>query len=313
MIRAIFMGSPAFALLPLKSLVSNGYEIVAVYTQADKRGGRGQQPLPSPVKQYAVEHNLTVRQPTSFRDGKEVAFIARLQPDIIVVSAYGKILPDELLTIPKHRCINIHPSLLPQYRGPSPVAAAILKGDTTAGVTIMLIEKRVDSGPILSQEEAPVFDDDTTASLSGRLLTVGADLLVRTIPAWVSGQIQPVRQDDERASYTRMAVKADGKLNFNEPAVQLCRKIRAYYPWPGCYVDWKGKRLRIVKAVPIADQGTGRAGGVIALHNNEAAKIFVRTGDGLLGLVTLQPEGKREMAAADFIAGHRDFIGSVLT
>ena len=239
--KAVFMGSPIFAWHALQSLMSNQYDIIAVYTQPDKRTGRGQQLMPCPVKQFAVSHGLRVIQPETFKDVEEVSALKGLQPDIIVVAAYGQILPDSVLRIPKYNCINIHPSLLPKYRGPSPVAAAILNGDVVTGVTIMLIERKVDSGQILSQKEIPVNGDDTTESLSGRLAKLGAELLMETIPSWTAGKIQPRLQDESQASYTRMEAKEDGRLDWNLPAVQLWRRVKAFYPWPGCFTDWKGR------------------------------------------------------------------------
>jgi len=310
--KVVFMGSPAFALPALQALMVNKYDISAVYTQPDKKTGRGQQVTACPVKQFAAGAGMRVIQPESFRDTGEVELLAGLTPDIIIVAAYGQILPEAVLQIPQHKCINIHPSLLPGYRGPSPVAAAILNGDAQTGVTIMLIERKVDSGPIVAQVPVSIRDDDTTGSLTGRLAKTGAELMLDTLPAWVSGTIQPLIQDESRASYTRMGEKEDGELDWKWPAVQLWRKVRAFNPWPGCYVKWMGSRIKIVTAVPLADTEKGRAGQVIALPRGEVTRVAVRTGEGLLGLVTVQPEGKREMTAGDFTAGHRNFVGSVL-
>jgi methionyl-tRNA formyltransferase len=312
MVRAIFMGSPAFAVPALEALVAEKYYIAAVYTQPDKKGGRGQQLVACPVKAAAMRYDLKAVQPERINDASELEYISALNPDIIVVAAYGKILPDEILTMPRHRCINIHPSLLPKYRGPSPVAAAILNGDPTTGVTIMLVETKVDSGPILNQREEPVLAQDTTESLSDRLSRVGARLLVETIPGWVEGNIRPIKQDDSRAAYTRMITKEDGRLDWSEDAVQLWRKTRAYFPWPGCYFPWKGMRVKVSKAVPV-NAGARGPNGLVAELVDAPARLAVQTSDGLLGLLSLQPEGKREMPAADFLAGHRNFVGSLLT
>jgi methionyl-tRNA formyltransferase len=308
----VFMGSPVFALPALQSLMSNQYDIRAVYTQPDKRTGRGRQVIACPVKRFAVSQGIRVMQPESLRDPKEVELLAALKPDIIIVAAYGQILPAAVLELPRYKCINIHPSLLPRYRGPSPVAAPIVNGDPITGVTIMLIERKVDSGPILSQEEMTISDEDTTESLSERLAVMGARKLIETIPGWVEGNIEPGRQDDSCATYTRMEVKEDGLLDWKLPAVVLWRRVRAYQPWPGCYFDWKGGRLKVTKAIPLQDPEGGETGRVIALPRSAPARVAVRTADGLLGLVSVQPEGKREMPAADFSAGHRDFAGNLL-
>jgi methionyl-tRNA formyltransferase len=310
--KVIFMGSPAFAVPALQNLVSNVYDIAAVYTQPDKKTGRGQQLMSCPVKQYAESIGLNVLQPVSFKDPDVVAVLANMEPDIIIVAACGLILPDAVLQIPKYKCINIHPSLLPRYRGPSPIAAAILSGDAITGVTIMLIEKKVDSGPILSQRAIPIADEDTTETLSRKLAEMGAEMLTTTIPDWAEGKIQPRVQNEGLASYTRMETKEDGRLDWNLPAVQLWRRVRAYYPWPGCFTAWKSGRLKVLKAISLPDPGSGSPGQVMELGRTEPARVAVRTGDGLLGLITVQAEGKKEMAAADFIAGHRDFIGAVL-
>jgi methionyl-tRNA formyltransferase len=176
----------------------------------------------------------------------------------------------------------------------------------------MLIERKVDSGPILSQEELAVSDEDTTESLSERLAVIGARKLVETIPGWVEGKIEPRMQDDSRATYTRMETKEDGRLDWNLPAVDLWRRVRAYHPWPGCYFDWQGGRLRVTKAIPLPDPEGGERGRVVTLPRTAPARVAVKTAEGLLGLVIVQPEGKREMTAAEFSAGHRDFVGSVL-
>jgi methionyl-tRNA formyltransferase len=310
--KVVFMGSPAFALPALQALMLNQYDISAVYTQPDRKSGRGQQVTSCPVKQFASGAGIRVVQPLSFRDAWEVELLAGLKPDIIIVAAYGQILPEAVLNIPQHKCINIHPSLLPKYRGPSPVAAAILNGDAQTGVTIMLIEKKVDSGPIIAQTQVSIGDDDTTGSLTGRLAKTGAEILIATLPGWVSGTIQSLVQDESRATYTRMEKKEDGELDWKWPAVQLWRKVRAFDPWPGCYVKWNGSRIKIVEAVPLADTEKGSPGQVIALPRGEAIRVAVRTGEGLLGLVRVQPEGKCDMTAADFCVGHRGFVGSVL-
>jgi methionyl-tRNA formyltransferase len=310
--NTVFMGSPDFAVPALEKLIVHKYEIAAVYTQPDKPTGRGQQVAFSPVKMAALASGLNVFQPATFKDRVSVAQLAALQPDIIVIAAYGQILPDTVLAMPKYRCLNIHPSLLPKYRGPSPINAAILQGDKTAGVTIMLVEKKVDSGPILNQRELTVSDDDTGESLSHKLSLLGAEMLVDMIPDWISGKILPRAQDHSQASYTRMEARGDGKMDWNLTAEQLWRRVRAFQPWPGCYTSWNGALIKIKKVIPVQHEAGGKPGEVIALPKTSPARVAVRTGQGLLGLIVMQPEGKREMSAQEFAAGHRDFIGSVL-
>lgn len=310
--RIIFMGSSAFSLPSLQSLMSNKYDISTIYTQPDKKAGRGQRVTASPVKQYAISQGLKVMQPETFKDPQEVDKLRALAPDLIVVAAYGLILPDSVLNIPRYKCINVHPSLLPRYRGPSPVTAAILNGDKLTGVTVLLAETKVDSGPMLGRREMAVADDDTTGSLTEKLAWLGAETLLEVIPGWVGGKIQPVPQDESQASYTRMVKKDDGRLDWKLPAVNLWRMVRAYYPWPGCFTIWKNARLKIIRAIPLQGSEGGHIGEVIAVSQDNPAKIAVRTGEGLLGLLRVQPEGKKEMPAEGFIAGHHDFIGSIL-
>jgi methionyl-tRNA formyltransferase len=310
--NTVFMGSPDFAVPALEKLIVNKYEIAAVYTQPDKPTGRGQQVAFSPVKQAALACGLNVIQPVTFKETATLEQMAALQPDIIVIAAYGQILPDTVLALPRYRCLNIHPSLLPKYRGPSPVNAAILHGDRTTGVTIMLVEKKVDSGPILNQLELAVSDDDTGGSLSHRLSLLGAQMLVDTIPGWISGKTQPRAQDHSLASYTRREAKVDGKIDWNLTADQLWRRVRAFQPWPGCYTSWNEGLIKIKKVIPLPDDSGGKPGEVIALPKTSTARVAVRAGQGLLGLLLVQPEGKREMSALEFAAGHRDFVGSVL-
>jgi methionyl-tRNA formyltransferase len=311
--KTVFMGSPEFALPALQMLIKNKYDINAVYTQPDKRTGRGQRVLACPVKQYAVEHGLQVIQPDTLKDQEAISLLQALRPDILVVAAYGQILPDAVLQIPKYKCINIHPSLLPKYRGPSPITAAIINGDATTGVTIMLIEQKLDSGPILNQAEIPLDINDNADSLSKRLSIAGADLLVKTIPGWIEGEVVPRIQDEKQASYTKLVVKEDGKLDWKLPALHLWRKVRAYYPWPGCFTMWKGNRLKIVDAFPLDSINAGNLGLVVPLPQGSAAVAGINTSSGILGLLRVQPEGKREMSIDEFVSGHRDFIGSVLT
>jgi len=310
--KAVFMGSSAFALPALAALVSNQYEVIAAYTQPDKKAGRGQHIMSCPVKQYAVTQGLTVIQPENFREPDTVTKFEALKPDIVIIAAYGQILPEAILAVPVYKCINIHPSLLPRYRGPAPVAEAIRHGDAVTGVTIMLVEKKVDSGPILAQRQITIKEEDTTDILSQRLAELGAELLVETLPRWISGNIIPIVQDESKASYTRMALRGDGELDWKLPAIQLWRNVKAYHPWPGCFTIWKGKRLIITKVIPLPSPNEDPIGQVSTLGRAAPAILAVRTGDGLLGIICVQPEGKREMTAAEFIAGHHDFIGSIL-
>ncbi len=306
------MGTPRFAVPSLEALVTEGYDVVAVYTQPDKQAGRGQRPVSSPVKQLASSLGIEVVQPNTLKDTSVVGRLRGFQPDLVVVAAFGKILPNEVLAIPRFGCLNVHPSLLPRYRGPSPVVAAILSGDTVTGVTIILLDEGVDSGPILSQREVPILEDDTTESLTARLAQVGARLLVETIPLWVEGSIVPRAQDESGASYSSALDKGAGEIDWRLPAVELWRRIRAFHPWPGSYTWWRGKRLKVLKAVPLDIVSSAGVGEVVALPAGLPAAVGVVTGGGILGLISVQPEGKRQMSAEEFVRGHRDFVGSRL-
>ncbi len=306
------MGTPQFAVPSLQALVREGYEVVAVYTQPDKRAGRGQRPASSPVKQLASSLGMEVVQPDRLKDAAVVERLRGFRPDLIVVAAFGKILPPEVLTMPRFGCLNVHPSLLPRHRGPSPVAAAILSGDAVTGVTIMLLDEGVDSGPILSQREVPILEDDTRESLTARLAEAGAQLLIETIPLWIEGKIVPEAQDEGRASYSSALDRGAAEIDWRLPAVELWRRIRAFHPWPGSYTWWRGRRLKVLKAVPLDTDLSAGAGEVVALPQGSPAAVGVGTGGGILGLIVVQPEGKRQMSAEEFVRGHRDFIGSIL-
>ncbi len=306
------MGTPAFAVPSLRALVEEGYDVVAVYTQPDRKAGRGQRLTFSPVKEVALPLGLEVVQPESLKNAEVVKHLSGYAPEVIVIAAFGKILPAEVLALPKFGCVNVHPSLLPRHRGPSPVAAAILNGDETTGVTIMLLDEGVDSGPILSQREAPILEDDTTGSLTARLAEVGARLLIETLPLWVKGKIVPKPQDESQASYSSLVGKEAGKVDWQLPAVEIWRRVRAFEPSPGSYTWWKGKRLKLCKVVPLEVAIQAEPGEVVALPIGLPAVVGVGTGRGILGLISMHPEGKRRMPAEEFVRGQRDFVGSKL-
>jgi methionyl-tRNA formyltransferase len=310
--RIIFMGTPALSVPSLEALISGDYQVVAVYTQPDRRAGRGQQIMSSPVKQLALSRGLDVIQIEKFKVAGTVEKLAALSPDLIVVAAFGLLLPPEVLSLPKLGCLNVHPSLLPRHRGASPIAAAILQGDEKTGVTIMLLDTGMDTGPILNQREVPISDEDTTGSLGAKQAQVGAQLLVETLPLWIDGRIKPRPQDDSKASYSKMIKKEDGEIDWQLSTRELWRRARAFDPWPGCYARWLGKRMRLVKVLPLYNEKSDEPGRVIALPPPAPVTIGIQTGDGVLGLARVQLEGKRELSAEDFVRGQRDFIGSRL-
>jgi methionyl-tRNA formyltransferase len=310
--KIIFMGTPEFAVTSLEALIHGGYQVVAVYTQPDKRAGRGQQIISSPVKQLALSQGLDVVQIEKFKVAGTVEKLAALAPELIVVAAFGLLLPQEVLNLPKLGCLNVHPSLLPRHRGASPVAAAVLQGDEITGVTIMLLDAGMDTGSILDQREVPISDEDTTGSLGIKLAQAGAQLLMETLPLWIEGRIKPRPQDDNKASYSKMIKKEDGEIDWHLSAQGLWRRVRAFDPWPGCYARWQDKRLKLIKVLPLYGEKSNEPGKVVALPLPAPVTVGVETGDGVLGLVSIQLEGKRELSAEEFVRGQRDFIGSRL-
>jgi len=306
------MGTPEFAVPSLAALLRSSYQVVAAYTQPDKKAGRGQSVAFSLVKQLALSQGLEVVQPDSLKVAGTVEKLASFAPDLMVVAAFGQILPPEILALPKFGCLNVHPSLLPRYRGASPIATAILQGDEITGVTIMLLDVGLDSGPILSQREVSISADDTTGSLAVKLAQAGAQLLMETLPLWIDGRIQAQPQEESRASYSKVITKGDGEMDWRLPALDLWRRVRAFDPWPGCYAWWRGKRLKLGKVVPLYGEKSGEPGKVIALSPPAPATVGVETGDGVLGLLRVQLEGKHEMSAEEFVRGQREFIGSNL-
>ena len=311
-VRIVFMGTSEFGVAALEQLLRSEYDVAAVYTQPDKPAGRGRMPSPSPVKRAALEHGLEIRQPLTLRDPSEVELLGALEPDAIVVSAYGQLLPQRVLDIPEFGCLNIHPSLLPRYRGATPIASSILEGDDRTGVTIMLLDAGMDTGPTLSQLAVDVEPQDTTQSLSVKLAHAGARLLVETLPQWFGRALTPRPQEDSSASYTKTFAKEDGIIDWSRGATEIWRRVRAFQPWPGCYTWWNGKVLKILEAVPLADSHVLEPGRVVAMPAGQPTVVGVGTGDGTLGLVTIQLEGKRAVSAEEFQRGQREFIGSML-
>jgi methionyl-tRNA formyltransferase len=302
------MGVPDFAVPALARLADSGHDVVAVYTGLDRPSGRGRVTSESPVKRMAERMGLQVRQVENFKSADDVIGLARLEPDLVIVASFGVILPQSVLDIPKYGCINLHPSLLPRYRGPTPVPAAILAGDEVTGTSIMLIEKKIDSGPILAQREIVIEPSDTTGSLTEKAAHISADLLMETLPGWFARTIEPRTQRHEDATYTKIISKSDGEIDWKLTAVDLWRRVRAYYPWPVSYTSWNGKLMRILEAWP-QKGGPGEPGRALDLGSGA---VGVQAGDGILRLVKVQMEGKREMGAEEFVRGQRGFVGALL-
>jgi methionyl-tRNA formyltransferase len=264
------------------------------------------------LKRVALSNELRVLQPQSLKSPAAVEELSQLKPDVIIVAAYGKLLPQQVLDIPPLGCLNIHPSLLPKYRGPSPMATAILSGDDESGVTIMLMDAGLDTGPILAQRAITINAQDTTESLSAKLAQAGAELLGQTLPLWLEHSLKPQPQDEKKATYTKPISKGDGEIDWHLSAIELWRGVCAFHPWPGCYTRWRGKLLKLIEVVPLLSAEGVEPGQVISLPPGQGVVVGVGTGDGILGLVRVQPEGKGIMTAAEFLRGRREFIGETL-
>lgn len=292
------MGSPDFALPTLHTLVEH-YDVVGVVTQPDRASGRGRELKPPPVKALAQELSIPVIQPEKLRQPEAMEQLRRWNPDLIVVAAFGQILRKEVLDLPPHGCINVHASLLPRWRGAAPINAAILHGDQETGITIMKMDVGLDTGPILSQRSIRLTRDDTAGSVFEKLSHLGADLLLETLPRYVSGELQPVPQTEEGMTYAPMLKKEEGQLDFTRPAEELERRVRAFNPWPGAFMDFDGMLLKVHRA----NVATGEAQvGQRLTYRDQPA---VGTGDGLLVLDEVQPAGKKPMNGKAFLAGAR--------
>jgi methionyl-tRNA formyltransferase len=306
------MGTPEFSVPPLEYLIRSEYQVVGVYTQPDRPTGRGRTLEQSPVKKVALAHGLEVFQPVRLRNPDEVQRLAALKPDLILVAAFGQILPQSVLDIPPFGCLNIHPSLLPKHRGATPIPSAILGGDNETGVTIMLMDAGMDTGHIISQIIVGIESQDTTESLTKRLAQAGLRLLGEVLPLWFDRSLKPQPQNGSKATYTSPIAKGDGIINWHMSAEEISRRLRAFYPWPGCYTWWQGKLLKLLEAVPLHKNKDLLPGKVVALASGQPAVVGVDTGDGILGLLRVQLEGKRALTAAEFLLGQRTFVGSTL-
>ena len=304
------MGTPAFAVPSLQRLIEV-YDVVAVVTQPDRPSGRGRKVVPSPVKEVAELAGLTILQPKTLKDQAAVADLQALTPDLIVVAAFGQILRTNVLELPPHGCINVHASLLPRWRGAAPVAAAIRAGDAETGITIMKMDKGLDTGPMLSQQALTIRSDHNGETLTNDLAELGADLLRDTLPDWLAGKISPQPQDEALATLAPRIKKDEGEIDWSQDAVAIERLVRAFYPWPGTYTIWQDAPLKIISvtAMEPSSQTNDLSPGTVVGAGNE---VLVVTGKGSLILEQIQPAGKRPMAAADFARGASSFVGAQL-
>jgi len=313
-IKTIFCGTPEFSVPYLEGLlVDPDFLVMGVLTQPDKPSGRKQELSPSPVKILAQKNNLHIWQPEKLKDNSKIIDeLKKAEADILIVVAYGQIIPQEILELFPSGAINVHPSLLPKYRGASPIQSAILKGEHETGVTIMLMDDKMDHGPILAQEKMRLTGEETNESLHNQLAEIGVGLLITTVRKYLAGEITPQEQDHEAAIFCAAITKADAKIDWQEPAQKIKQKIYAFYPWPATWTMLGGQRLKIFPPVAVKEtrkQENKKTIGQINISNNE---LIVICGEDELELKKVQLEGKKEMPIADFIRGYNNLDGKIL-
>ncbi len=302
--RLVFMGTPQFAVHPLRALVDAGHEVVGVVSRTDKPAGRGRSVAPPAVKLAANHMGLPVYQPRRVREPEFIEVLRGLHPEVIVVAAYGQILPKEILSLPKHGCINIHASLLPRYRGAAPINWAIIRGETRAGITIMQMDEGMDTGGMLIQEDIPIDPRDTAGTLAEKLSALGARLITSALPRIEAGTLAPVPQDSSVATLAPLLKKEDGLLDWKSPAEEIHNRVRGLNPWPGAYGFLEGKTIKMLETEVVPGEGEP---GVI--YQGSKGLLDVGTGNGLLRIIRIQPEGKKVMTAEEFLRGHRGLAG----
>ncbi len=311
-IKIIFIGTPEFGAIVLEGLVKNDFKPALVVTETDKPVGRKKIITPPLVKVTALRYDIPIAQPERIENLK--AEIENLKPDLAIVAAYGQIIPKDILSIPKHGFLNVHPSLLPKYRGPSPVQYAILNGDKETGATIMLMAEKLDHGPILANGRLPIDSQITYRELHNKLAELGAEILLQTIPGWISGKIKPLPQDETKATYTKILEREDGKIDWKKSAEEIERQIKAFLPWPGSFAECENNKFGI-KTIKIWKAGTqeqteaGSSGTHGKTYLAANGQIAVQTGKNFLIIEELQPESGKRMKSAEFLKGHPDFIG----
>ena len=303
--RVLFYGSPDFAVPTLQALIHSPYRPLAVVTQPDARAGRGRSLRPPPVKELAASYGIPALQPERLRDRAAIARIASLRPTLQIVAAYGQIIPLEILELPAQGTLNVHASLLPRWRGASPISAAILHGDDETGVTIMLVDETEDTGDIVRQRATGIDPAEHAGQLSARLAHMGAELLMETIPDWLDGKTDPKPQDPSLSTRARRVRKQQGLIDWTASADEIARHVRAYTPWPAAATSLGNTTVRITQASSVALDVQGEPGEVV----DAVETIDVATGDGVLAIERLQRAGKRELSAPEFLRGARDLVG----
>ena len=309
--KIVFMGTPDFAVPSLNGLVEAGHEVCGVFTQPDKPKNRGMKLQQPPVKERALALGLNVYQPAKMRDGEALAILQELAPDLIAVAAYGKILPVDILDLPRLGCVNVHSSLLPKYRGAAPINWAILNGEDETGVTIQRMAEGLDTGDILAQRSTPIDLNENAAQLFDRLAEMGAALLVETVEALEAGMATAVPQDDGLSSYASMLSREQSPIDWGRTARQLHDQVRGLYPWPSATAVLDGIRCKILRT-KLGSAAPGKAPGTVLQADKKG--LLVACGDGgTLEILELQPDGKKAMAASAFLLGHPMAVGTILT
>ena len=307
--KIVYMGTPDFAVPPLAALVQNGYEVTAVVTQPDKPKGRGKTLLPTPVKEEAMKHDIPVYQPLKVREPEFVETLKKLEPDMIIVAAFGQIIPKAILDMPRFGCVNVHASLLPKYRGAAPIQWAVLNGDQVTGVTTMRMDEGLDTGDMIMKQEVIVDEDETGGSLFDKLSEVGAKLCVKTMEAIENGTAVYTPQDDALATHTGKIQKEMGSIDWSKDAEVIERLVRGLNPWPSAYTRIDDKNLKIWRAKVISHEVKAAPGCILKVTKDE---LEVQTGNGVLALLEVQLEGKKRMTTDAFLRGYQVTEGSFL-
>lgn len=312
--RIVFMGTPDYAAGALQALVEAGHQITAVVTQPDRPRGRGKELAFSPVKEYALSQGIEVFQPVRIKQPESVEALKRYEADVYVVAAFGQILSAQILGMPRLGCLNIHASLLPRYRGAAPIPWAILNGDEKTGITIMQMDEGVDTGDILMQKELPIGEDETADSLYDKLTHLGAEMIVEALVLLEEGRLTPVRQKEEDATHVGKLHKDFGRIKWQEAADVIARKVRGLNSWPSAYTFFRGRRLKIWEASALSEasaQNTEQiqCGMIVGVEKDA---FYVRTGDGVLKITSVQPEGKKRMHVKEFLLGYPVVQGEIL-
>lgn len=294
----VYMGTPEFAVLPLKKIIDSGYNVIGVFTQPDKPKGRGYVLTPPPVKECALKYNIPVYQPKSMKDGEALEILKGLSPDIIVVAAYGKILPKEILELPKYGCLNIHASLLPKYRGAGPIQWCIINGENKSGVTIMQMAEGLDTGDMLIKSETEIGENETADELHDRLSVIGSEIIIDALKKLEKGLLKPEKQDDSISSYAPMLTKKLCPIDWNKSAREIHNQVRGLNSWPVAVANVNGKKVKIYSTR--VSEKNGNVGSVISTN-----PLTVACGSGSVEIYELQPEGKKRMKSDDFIRGYR--------